>query len=324
MKSEELRVKTFKYLFEIEKKPRKGLIAAEWVMMGYLLLTLLFMLFTWTKLPDPEPMLWGRFRIVITTIALWGVYRMVPCRLTMFCRVALLLALLSWWYPDTFDLNRILPNLDHRFATLEQRLFDCQPALLFAQRWTNAVFSELMYLGYSSYFYLIATITLYYFFKRYDEFQRMAFIVLGSFFVYYVIFVALPVTGPQYYYLAAGLDNISQGVFPQIGDYFLTHDEMMEMPGWKDGFFYQFMEHAHAAGERPTAAFPSSHVGVTLILLLLAWHTRSWRLTLFVLFFFLLMCMATVYIRAHYVIDVVAGIISAIIIYPILFYFRRI
>ena len=82
-------VKMLKYLFAIDKKPQRGLIAAEWAMMAYLVLTLLYMFFTWTKLPSPEPMLWGRVRIVITTAALWGVYRMVPCRFTMFCRVAL-------------------------------------------------------------------------------------------------------------------------------------------------------------------------------------------------------------------------------------------
>ena len=307
-----------RYLFEIEKKPRKGLLAAEWVIMGYMVLTLLFMLFTWTKLSNPEPMLWGRFHFVAMTVALWGVYRIAPCRFTLFCRVGLQLALLSWWYPDTFDLNRILPNFDPAFASLEQSLFGCQPALLFSQQWSHPVFSELMYLGYSSYFLLIAIVTLYYFFQRYQKFKRTSFVILSSFFVYYVIFVLLPVTGPQYYYMAAGLDNIAQGVFPPVGDYFLTHDEMMEMPGWKDGFFYQFMEHAHAAGERPTAAFPSSHVGVTFILLLLAWRSRSWRLTLLVLPFFLLMCLATVYIRAHYAIDVIAGIVSGFLFYIIL------
>ena len=84
-----------RYLFEIEKKPRKGLLAAEWVIMGYMVLTLLFMLFTWTKLSNPEPMLWGRFHFVAMTVALWGVYRIAPCRFTLFCRVGLQLALLS-------------------------------------------------------------------------------------------------------------------------------------------------------------------------------------------------------------------------------------
>ncbi len=291
--------------------------------MGYLMLTLLLMLFTWTKLPDPEPMLWGRFRVVVSTLALWGVYRLVPCRFTMLCRVTLQLALLSWWYPDTFSLNRIFPNLDHHFAALEQSIFGCQPALEFANHWTHPVWSELMYLGYSSYFLLISIVVVYYFIWRYEEFHRTVFIILTSFFVYYVIFVALPVTGPQYYYLAAGLDNISQGVFPNVGDYFLTHDEMMKMPGYEDGWFYQIMVNAHSAGERPTAAFPSSHVGVTVILLLLAWRSRSRLLIWFVFTLFLLMCLATVYIRAHYVIDVFAGLLSAIIMYITLHYISK-
>ena len=320
-------MKYLKYLFGIEKKPRRGLLEVEWVIMGYLMLTLLLMLFTWTKLPDPEPMLWGRFRVVVSTLALWGVYRLVPCRFTMLCRVTLQLALLSWWYPDTFSLNRIFPNLDHHFAALEQSIFGCQPALEFANHWTHPVWSELMYLGSSSYFLLISIVVVYYFIWRYEEFHRTVFIILTSFFVYYVIFVALPVTGPQYYYLAAGLDNISQGVFPNVGDYFLTHDEMMKMPGYEDGWFYQIMVNAHSAGERPTAAFPSSHVGVTVILLLLAWRSKSRLLIWFVFTLFLLMCLATVYIRAHYVIDVFAGLLSAIIMYITLHYickYRRI
>jgi membrane-associated phospholipid phosphatase len=74
----------------------------------------------------------------------------------------------------------------------------------------------------------------------------------------------------------------------------------------------------HNAGERPTAAFPSSHVGVTLVLLLLAWRSGSRRLFYWVLPFLLLMCLATVYIRAHYAIDVFAGLISGTMIYFIL------
>lgn len=306
-----------KYLFEIERKPLRGLLAAEWVVVGYAVLTTLLMLFLWTKLPDAEPMLWGRFRALVTMAALWAVYRLVPCRLTMLARITLQLAMLSWWYPDTYMLNRVLPNLDHHFAQLEQTVFGCQPALLFSQKMPWAVWSELMYMDYSSYFLLLVVVTLYYFFRRYQELQRVFFVIIGSFFAFYVIFVLLPVTGPQYYYLAAGLDNIAAGVFPNVGDYFLTHDEMMTMPGYSDGIFYQFMMHAHATGERPTAAFPSSHVGVTIVLLLLALRTKSRWLSWFVGIMLALMCLSTVYIRAHYAIDVIGGLIVGIIFYVV-------
>jgi len=311
-------VSIFKFLFEIEKNPRKGLLAVEWVVMGYLLLTLLLMFFTYTKMQDPEPMLWGRFRIVMMTVALWAVYRMIPCRFTHFCRIGAQFLLLPWWYPDTYLLNRIFPNLDHLFATYEQQLFGCQPALLFSQAIDHPIFSELMHLGYAAYYPMIALVTLFYFFCRYREFDRTEFIILASFFIYYVIFIALPVTGPQYYYLAAGVENIAQGIFPNVHDYFATHDECLPMPGYDNGFFFQCVASAHATGERPTAAFPSSHVGVTTILMILAWHSNNRKLFYGMLPLFVLMCLATVYIQAHYAIDVLAGWVSGIAIFAVL------
>ncbi len=308
----------FKDLFKIEKKPRKGLLAVEWIAMGYLLLTLLVILFCYTKIHDPEALLMGRARIVVTTLALWAVYRLIPCYFTHICRVAFQLLLLSWWYPDTYEINRIFPNLDHLFAEYEQLVFGCQPALLFSRVVSNPVFSELMHMGYGSYYGLIFLVELFYMFFRDKDFDRTAFITLAAFFIYYVIFIFLPVTGPQYYYLAAGLDNIAHGVFPNVGDYFATHSQSLPIPGYADGFFYKFVASAHAAGECPTAAFPSSHVGITTILLILAWRSRCKPLFFFILPLYILMCFATVYIQAHYVIDVFGGWISAIVIYACL------
>lgn len=301
-----------KTLFQIERNPKKGLLAAEWVMMGYLLVTLLIMFFTYTKLHNPESMLFGRIRIVAITFALWLVYRMIPCRLTRFCRVAVQLALLSWWYPDTYEFNRMFPNLDHLFATWEQQLFGCQPALLFASAFSHPVFSELMDMGYAVYYPMIAVVIVYYFFWRYEEFGRTTFVILASFFTYYIIYIALPVAGPQYYYNAVGIDEIARGVFPNVHDWFATHQEALPSPGYSDGFFYQMVADAHNAGERPTAAFPSSHVGVSTILLLLLWRSGSRRLLLWLAPFYVLLCLSTVYIYAHYAIDVFGGWISAV------------
>ena len=301
-----------KTLFQIERNPKKGLLAAEWVMMGYLLVTLLIMFFTYTKLHNPESMLFGRIRIVAITFALWLVYRMIPCRLTRFCRVAVQLALLSWWYPDTYEFNRMFPNLDHLFATWEQQLFGCQPALLFASAFSHPVFSELMDMGYAVYYPMIAVVIVYYFFWRYEEFGRTTFVILASFFTYYIIYIALPVAGPQYYYNAVGIDEIARGVFPNVHDWFATHQEALPSPGYSDGFFYQMVADAHNAGERPTAAFPSSHVGVSTILLLLLWKSGSRRLLLWLAPFYVLLCLSTVYIYAHYAIDVFGGWISAV------------
>ena len=312
-----------KFLFEIEKKPRKGLLAVEWVIMGYLLLTLLLMFFMTTKIQNPEPMFWLRFNAAMLTLALWVVYRLIPCRFTILCRILLQLILLSWWYPDTYEFNKLFTNQDPLFAGYDQSMWGFQPALLFSQVCSNPIFSELMHLGYASYYPLIAVVCVFYFFKRYAEFELTTFIILVSFFIYYVIFIFLPVTGPQFYYLAAGLDNIAAGVFPDVGNYFQTHQEALTVPGWKDGLFYYLVELAHAAGERPTAAFPSSHVGVTTILMFLAWRTHNRKLFWGMMPFFVLMCLATVYIQAHYAIDVLGGWVSAIVIYVFLHFLGR-
>ncbi len=300
----------FKELLTIDRSPRRGLLALEWAMLIYMLFTFVVIFFTYTKLHNPDAMIWGRVRIAAMTAMLWGAYRLLPCRLTLIARVAAQLALLTWWYPDTYELNRILPNQDHLFAAWEQQLFGFQPAYEFCKAVPSRVFSELMAMSYASYYPLIALTAGYYAVRRYDEFERASFVIMGSFFLYYVIFVLIPVTGPQYYYGAIGLDRVAHGIFPNVHDYFNTHQARLSCPGYSDGFFYHLVESAHQAGERPTAAFPSSHVGITLILLLLAWHSRSKGLFFTVLPLFILMCFATVYIRAHYVIDVVAGLIT--------------
>ena len=220
-----------KDLFKIEAKPRRGLLALEWVMLAYLVFTLLMVFFTYTKVVNPEAMIWGRVRIVVVTLAMWGVYRMVPCKLTKFARISVQMALLSWWYPDTYELNRLLPNLDHVFAQMEQGLFGCQPALYFAQIFSSPVISELMDMGYASYYPMIVLAAVYYFIWKYNEYERAAFVIMASFFAYYVIFVLVPVTGPTFYYKAVGIDQITAGVFPNLHDYFNSHTDCLPSPG---------------------------------------------------------------------------------------------
>lgn len=314
MKAERLK-ESIREMVSREHRPLRGLLAMEWAGIGYLAMTLVMMAVVWPQLVNAESMLWGRLQFVVATLVAWLAYRRWPCRLMVFARVAVQMLFLGWWYPDTYELNRTLPNLDHMFATAEQTIFGCQPALLFADRMPWPWLSEVMCLSYVSYFSLIVLVMVYYFLCRFDELPKAAFVVLAAFYAYYVVFLLVPVTGPQFYYLAAGTDNIAQGVFPNLGDWFLTHSERMTAPGWSDGFWYHMLELTHDAGERPTAAFPSSHVGITTVIMLLALHTKSRWLPLVVLPFYLCMCFSTVYTLAHYAIDVLAGLLTGTLFY---------
>ena len=297
---------------------KKGLLWAEWAMLAYVLFTLLLMAWHWQELVSPATMLWGRLGAVAMTLVLWRVYRRWPSRWTLLLRVVGQMGLLAWWYPDTYELNRCLPNLDHLFAASEQAVFGCQPALLFCQRCPQPVVSELLSLGYVSYYPLIVLVTLYYFFRRPDRFLDAVYIIMASFFLFYVIFDLLPVVGPQFYYEAVGTDVIAQGHFPDLGLYFRDHQACLDIPGWKDGVFYHLLVDAHNAGERPTAAFPSSHVGIVAVLLWLAWASRCRRLFWTIVPFAVLMLFATVYIYAHYAVDAIAGLFVGTLFYFIL------
>lgn len=318
-----LTVAGLKDLFAIEKKPLGGLMVFEKVAIAYAALTTLLVLFLYTRMSDPSAILMARVRFLAMTLALWGVYRLVPCRLMLGIRGVVQLALLGLWYPETYDFNRLFPNLDHLFAQWEQQLFGCQPALLFSQVLPSHVASELFDMGYGSYYFMIAVTAMFYFAFRYREFERATFVILASFFIYYLIYIFLPVVGPTFYYHAVGLKTIAEGVFPNVHDYFLTHTASLPSPGYTDGVFYQFVEDAKAAGERPTAAFPSSHVGVSTICMLLAWHSGNRRLFFVYLPFYIFLCCATVYIQAHYLIDAIAGLITGVGLYFLMMWLSR-
>ena len=310
-----MNARTIKKYFTIDKKPRKGLLTFEWVVMAYLAFTLLIALFAYTKLVNPDAMIWGRMRIVAMTIALWAVYRVWPCRFTIFIRAIAQMGLLAWWYPDTYEINRIIPVLDHVFAAMDEHLFGFQPALLFAEAVPYPIVSELMNMGYFFYFALLAIVPFHYFFLRYEDFERCVFIILGGFMTFFVVFDFVSVVGPTYYYKAIGLQQIAQGVFPAVGDYFNTHADCLPMPGYDKGFFYGLVEAVKSDGERPTAAFPSSHVGMTVVCMLLLWRNGLHKSFYSLLPICLFLCMATVYIQAHYFVDTIAGLLAGVILY---------
>lgn len=303
-----------KKYFAREKTPEKGLMPFEWVIVSYMFITLIIVLFCYTKLQNPDSMVWGRIRIVALTVGLWAAYRFLPCRIMMFLRVLIELMILGWWYTDTYNINILFPNLDHIVASWDQYIFGFQPALLFAERFTQPVISEFLEISYASYYPIIIVVCVYYFFNRYHDFQKCCFIIAASFFTYYLIFDIVPVAGPMYYYPAIGMSNVAKGIFPAIGDYFSTHLSMMKQPGWSDGIGYQLISSIHGE-ERPTGAFPSSHIGITVVSVLLAAKTRNKTLLLCLMPFSIGICFATVYIRAHYGVDAIVGLISGFAFY---------
>lgn len=299
-----------------EDKQQKGLWPVEWAMLVYGAFTLVLMAVLAGQLVDPLSMLGERALALGWLVLAYFIYHKYPCRVTQFLRIFLVMSTLSRWYPDTYEFNRLFSNLDHIFASWDQSLFGCQPSLRFSELLPQAWFSEALYLGYFSYFPMIFFLIFCTWLHRNGELMRTSFIVMASFFTYYVVYIFLPVAGPQYYYQVEGVDPVN-GVFPNVGHYFHEMREMYPAAG-TDGLFHSLVSAAHDAGERPTAAFPSSHIGVATIVLILALRNRMRIFSLAILPLYICLCMATVYIHAHYLVDAIAGFFSAFIVYFLL------
>ena len=296
------------------EEPQIRFLAVEKLNLLYNLFTTLLIIIFFNRLNDPQAMLLGRFFIAFATFAVIYVYTKFPSMATRLLRVVSQMALLSYWYPDTFEFNRIFPNLDHLFATLESDLFGCQPALLFDQVCSGLFWREAFNMGYWLYYPMIALVSLYYFFCRPKEAERCTFVIMASFFLYYIVYIFLPVAGPQFYFPVIGEGIAAAGPYPELGDYFNLHPEITIAQEGKGGLFTELVGMAQGAGERPTAAFPSSHIGVTTILVMLAYRAKKW---LFAVMFpvYMLLCCATVYIKAHYLVDAIAGLVTGVLVY---------
>ena len=292
----------------------KGLFAVERISLIYNAITTILIVLLYSRMDHPGMMLLERAGIVAITFGLIYLYQKYPCRLSAFVRMVVQMSFLAYWYPDTFEFNRLFPNLDCFFASAEQWLFNCQPSVEFSKLCPDIWFSEPFNMGYFAYYPLIAIVAIYYFVFKFEWFEKASFVIVTSFFLYYLIYIFVPVAGPQFYFPAIGMDNVEACNFLSIGDYFNHNAILLPGPNFEQGLFFDLVEASQEVGERPTAAFPSSHVGISTILMIMAWRVNK-KLCYGLTPFYVLLCCATVYIQAHYLIDVFAGWMSAIAIY---------
>ena len=215
----------------------KGLFAVESISLIYNALTTIMVLILWPRMDHPGTMLLERAGIVVITFALIYLYHKYPCKLSAFIRMAVQMAFLAYWYPDTFEFNRLFPNLDNFFASAEQFLFRCQPSVEFSELCPSMWFSEPFNLGYFAYYPMIAIVTIYYFLFRFEWFEKVSFCI-GYFIFHLLSYLYIgPCGGPQFYFPAIGMDNVMAQHFPAIGDYFNHNDILLPGPGFDHGFF---------------------------------------------------------------------------------------
>ena len=211
----------------------------------------------------------------------------------------LVFALMTFLYKETATLNTLIfPKIDEFLSNLDQNIFKFQPSIEFSKHFNSLFFSELFYFGYFCY-YLLPLVVLGILYKFLPQkIEEFGFILISSFLLYYFIFIIIPAEGPQFYF-----------TFP---------DNYIEA----QGIFGNAIKLIQKNGEAPTAAFPSSHVGISWIVIF--WLYQNFRKSVkYFLPFVVLLMFSTVYIKAHYFVDVVAGFISAPIVFFLTFKFYK-
>ena len=211
----------------------------------------------------------------------------------------LVFALMTFLYKETAMLNTLIfPKIDEFLSNLDQTIFNFQPSIEFSKHFNSLFFSELFYFGYFCYYLLPLVVfgILYKFLPQ--KIEEFGFILITSFLLYYFIFIVIPAEGPQFYF-----------TFP---------DNYIEA----QGIFGNAIKLIQKNGEAPTAAFPSSHVGISWIVIFWLYQNLRKSVKYFLPFVILLM-FSTVYIKAHYFVDVVAGFLTAPIVFFLTFKFYK-
>lgn len=265
--------------------------AADYATILYALSTTIWILIFYNDIENPLSRLVFRAGIIIFIFLLFNIRIPGLENLFFFIKISYTSTLLIYWYGETASLNSVLFSpFDGFLYQLDEKLFGYQPSVEFSKSYGAPLFSEIMYLGYFSYYVLNALAILFYFIYDKQNTTKAVFIIIFSFFIYYWFFILFPSIGPQYF-LAPELRNIPDGLFFQEGISYLLH-----------------------LGEKPTGAFPSSHVGMALIFMILIYRIskKSFRILIPVS---VILTFSTVYLKAHYFIDVIGGLLSGILIY---------
>jgi len=231
-------------------------------------------------------------------------------RILAFLRYFYPLLLLGPFYWETGKLNHLIFSgfLDPQFIRLDGRLFGTQPSLIFMERLPYPAVSEVFYAAYFSYYLMIAGVALALFLRSRAQFSHYVAVTAFIFYICYLVYIFVPVAGPLILYrdidgtsLPAEIRALAAPAFPAA---------------IQAGPLFRLMAVVYYPFEAPGASFPSSHVAVAIVTVYFSFrYLRPIRWPHFAAM--ILLCAATVYCRYHYLVDVVAGGLTAAALIPL-------
>ncbi len=177
-------------------------------------------------------------------------------------------------------------DADPLLKRLDEILFFGTNPNLWLEQWIRPWFSEVMHSCYTSYYPFLPIIGfVLYISREYYKFRNVMVSVILGFYIGYFGYLLVPAVGPRFY----------------MADMFTIDIKGTTMLSERVNQMINMLESTRRD------CFPSLHTAITVIVTAYAWKYKRW------LFWGFLpvnigIIMATVYLRYHYVVDVIAGL----------------
>jgi membrane-associated phospholipid phosphatase len=283
----------------------EGCGAFEWVAFSYLGFSGFLMMLFWRNLPRVGKVISIHVGFIAGVITLVAAARRPTLRSPGVTKSGRVLQVMRDWYPQVvflFCFEELGPLAqmvrkgwcDQWLLRFDLRLVGVQPAAWFA-RIARPALTDFMQMAYLSYFFFLTILAIVLYRSGADivsdgQPPRFSFwaVMTSSMVAYaigYVFSIFFPVESPYYSLAVLHLPPLHGGPFTWLSD---------------------LIEHF---GRVHGGAFPSEHVAGSFVALLGAWRYRR-RIFWCFLPFFACMCVSTVYVRNHYVADVIGGLIT--------------
>jgi membrane-associated phospholipid phosphatase len=176
-------------------------------------------------------------------------------------------------------------TVDTRLIAIDHWIFGVHPTV-WLERIISPTLSTLLLFAYMSYYFIPILLGGVLISKgKFGEFEEVLFGILLCFYLSYVCYLLFPAIGPRFT---------------------LSHLQTADLRF--PPFIQSIQDALNCLEKNKTDAFPSGHTAISLICLYYAWKEREKRLFAFLFPVVTGLIFSTVYLRYHYVIDILAGI----------------
>jgi membrane-associated phospholipid phosphatase len=265
---------------------------ADKIILSYFAVTTAIIVWWWRALPEALPLLLAHVAAIALMIvevkvvnpSSWVFRNWYPLIYVASCYKEMAILI-----PAVWNTTAAPPAADQRLASLDYRLWGAHPTV-WLERFHTPALTEFLQVVYTLFIPAVLLVAfLLWRQHRYAEFQYYGFLIALGFLASYLGYLMVPARGPRF---------------------LLRSEQHFPLSGlWLFDYLQNSLDRLESAHYD---CFPSGHTELTI---LACWGSRMLSKSLFLLYFAYTPCLifATVYLRYHYSVDLLAGMVIALL-----------